>query len=174
MAITDHDTIKGAMNIEIDDFVIIVGEEIKMPHQHILALGIDEEIISREINSAIEEIHDKGGIAVIAHPFRYSKPRIERVDAIEVINGRNFPMQNEKAIKYAMERKYPMTAGSDAHFMWEMGRAYTIMDAESSEEAIEKIRKGETMVKSNMNFFHPLKSSFYSFMEYVKRGFKRV
>ena len=173
MAITDHDTIKGA-DISIDDFIVIPGEEIKTDGGHILAIGIREEIKKRMAVDAIDEIHDKGGIAIIAHPFRFSKPKVEKIDAVEVINGRNFPTQNKKARQYALRRRLPMTAGSDAHFIWECGRAYTLIDAESTDDVIEAILKGETKVGSTLRFYHPVKSQIYSFADFVRRGFKRA
>jgi len=117
MAITDHDTIKGT-NVKVKDFIVIPGEEIKTDGGHILALGIKEEIRSREADVAIEEIHDKGGIAIIAHPFRFMRPNVRKIDAVEVINGRSFPGQNRKARQYALKRMLPFTAGSDVHFIW--------------------------------------------------------
>ena len=174
IAITDHDTIKGAFGIDIEDFVVIPGEEIKTSGGHILAIGIEEEIESRNADEAIDEIHSKGGIAIIAHPFRYSKPGVATIDAVEVINGRNFPMQNKRAMEYAKRRRLPMTAGSDAHFMWEMGRAYTIMEAHDIDEALQAIIKGETRVGSNMTFWHPIKSTVFSSLDFIRRGFKRV
>lgn len=173
MAITDHETTKG-VKTKIDDFLIIPGEEIKTNAGHILALGIYEEIKSRDGEEVIEEIHDNGGIAVIAHPFRFSRPRVKKIDAVEIINGRNFPIQNKRAIIYARKLNYPVTGGSDGHFIWEMGRVYTIMNAENVDDAIEEIKKGRTEVGSNMVFYDPLKSSFFSFLDYVRRGFKRV
>ena len=174
MAITDHDTIKGALNVKVNDFIVIPGEEIKTDGGHILGIGIKEEIKSRVASIAVEEIHDKGGIAIIAHPFRFMKPNVEKIDAAEVINGRAFPRQNKKAMEYAMRRRLPMTAGSDAHFMWEMGRAYTIIDAESIDDILDAILKGKTSVGSNTRFYYPLKSQIYSFADFVRRGFKRV
>ncbi len=174
MAITDHDTIKGALNVSIDNFIVIPGEEIKTDGGHILAIGIKEEIKSRNASDAIDEIHDKGGIAIIAHPFRFSKPNVEAMDAIEVINGRNFPVQNERARQYAVRRRLPMTGGSDAHFMWEVGRAYTVMEAESIDDVIQAILKGKTEVGSSLRFYDPVKSRIYSFADFIRRGCKRV
>jgi len=174
MAVTDHDTIKGAFGIDVKNFIVIPGEEIKTNGGHILAIGIEEEIKSRDAEESIEEIHSKGGIAIIAHPFRFMKPNVEKIDGIEVINGRSFPSQNKKAWQYALRRRLPMTAGSDAHFIWECGRAYTIMEAESIDDVLNCIKRGKTRVGSNLKFYHPLKSQIYSLADFVKRGFKRV
>ncbi len=175
MAVVDHDTVKGALkarNIE-KDFLVIPGMEIKTDKGHILAFGIYEEIKSKEAEEAIDEIHDKGGIAILAHPFRFSRPMI-KTDVVEAINGRSFPSQNIKALKFAKEKNLPCTAGSDAHYLWEAGVAYTIMNAESIDDAIEEILKGRTEIKGGQTFWHPLKCQIYSFSSFVRRGFRRV
>ncbi|KAA0000544.1 MAG: PHP domain-containing protein [Thermoplasmata archaeon] len=172
-AIVDHNTLKGALKVKSSDFLIIPGMEIKTGKGHILALGIKEEVKSRDVVELIEEIHEKGGIAVLAHPFRFSKPHC-KTDAIEVINGRCFPMQNKRAMEYATRHNLPATAGSDGHYMWEMGKAYVEMNAESIDDAIEEILKGRAEAKGEQNFWHPLKCQIYSFTSFVKRGFRRV
>ncbi len=176
MAIVDHHTIKGSIHAinNIKDFIVIPGTEINTPGGHILAMGVLEDIKARDTDEVVEEVHDKGGIAVLAHPFRFMKPNVRKIDAVEVINARSFPSQNERARKYAMERNLPETAGSDSHYLWSLGKAYTVIDADNWEDALEEILKGRTEVYSNYNFFHPIKCSFYSFMSYAKRGFKRV
>ncbi len=175
MAIVDHHTVEGSVKAfrEIKDFLIIPGVEINTDMGHILAFAIMEDIESRNAPEVVEEIHEKGGIAVLAHPFRFSKPKI-KTDAVEAINGRNFPVQNAKGMKFVEKNGFPFTAGSDGHRLWEMGSAYTIMNAESVDEAIEEIMKRKVEVVGKISFLHPLKCQFYSFLSYVERGFKRV
>ena len=110
---------------------------------------------------------------ILAHPFRFSFPQI-KTDVIEVINGRSFPAQNKKATKYAMEKKLPVSAGSDAHFLWEAGVAYTILNAENVDEAIHEIMKGNVKVEGRETIWHPMKCQIYAFGAFVRRGFKRV
>ncbi len=175
MAIVDHHTIKGAMKAknEIKNFLIIPGEEINTEKGHILAFGIEEEIKSRISREVVEEIHDKGGIAILAHPFRFSKPQI-KTDAVEAMNGRNFPIQNRKSMKYVEEKGLPFTAGSDGHNLWEMGKTYTIVDGESVDEVIDEIMKRRVKVEGNESFLHPLKCQFYSLISFMERGFRRI
>ncbi|MBC7080784.1 MAG: PHP domain-containing protein [Thermoplasmatales archaeon] len=173
MAIVDHNTLQGAKNaIKIsENFLVIPGMEIKTRKGHILAIGIEEEINGKE--DIIEEVNEKGGIAIIAHPFRFSRIRIN-ANGIEVMNGRNFPHQNKKAIEYANKKNIPFTAGSDGHYLWEMGKIYIEMDAEKVDDAIEEIMKRRVKVVGENNFFNPFKCKIYSFSSFVKRGFKRV
>jgi len=174
MAIVDHDTMKGAIkarNEKIENFLIIPGMEIKIGKNHVLAIGVDEEIKSRD-EDAIDEIHDKGGIAILAHPFRFYSPTIE-TDVVEIINGRSLPSQNKRAREYAKKIGKPVSAGSDAHFLWEAGVAYTMLNAESVDEAIDEILKGAE-VGGGKGIIHPLKCQAYALASFIRRGFKRV
>lgn len=175
MAIVDHSTLKGALNARVNDFIIIPGMEINTKKGHIIALGIKEEIKSREAEQVIEEIRDKGGISVLAHPFRFSKPKI-RTDAVEALNGRCFPLQNKRAYEYAMKKNLPYTAGSDGHFLWEMGRAYAIINAKNLDDVLDAIMRKEVKIGIDEKnaFRHPLKCKIYSTFDFMKRGFKRV
>ncbi|MEM1513482.1 MAG: PHP domain-containing protein [Candidatus Thermoplasmatota archaeon] len=173
IAVVDHNTLEGArkaMKIS-KNFIVIPGMEIKTTKGHILAIGIEEEINAR--NNIIEEIHQKGGIAIVAHPFRFSKIKIN-ADAIEAINGRNFPYQNKKAIDFANKNSIPFTAGSDGHYLWEMGKIYTEMNAESIDDAIDEIMKKRVIIGGENSFFNPFKCKIYSFSSFVRRGFRRV
>lgn len=175
MAIVDHSTLKGYFNTKnySDDFLIIPGMEIKTDRGHILAFGIEEEIKCTDADEVIDEVHDKGGISILAHPFRFSSPKI-KTDAIEILNGRSFPYQNEKARKYAFKKNLPYTAGSDGHYIWEMGRMKTFIDANDVDEIIGKILRREVEIDGEMNFWNPVKSQIYSFTSFVGRGFRRV
>ncbi len=72
------------------------------------------------------------------HPFdraraasRLARPALERlvaageIDVIEVFNARaTFAEDNAEALAFALAHKLPMSAGSDAHTLMEVGRAY--------------------------------------------------
>ena len=91
--------------------------------------------------SVIDEVKAQDGLIAIPHPFRTSlnpshhfKFPIEKiknkVDAIECFNARMLPGNNEKAQMLAKKLKMPGIGGSDAHFRFEIGRAYTIFDGD--------------------------------------------
>ncbi|HPE63864.1 MAG TPA: PHP domain-containing protein [Methanothrix sp.] len=136
LAVTDHDTIDGAM--EVFDIVkdqqfgleIIIGEEIKTDRGEVLAYFIDEEIEPGPFFDVLSEIRRSGGISAIPHPFdriRKGFSGVElvlgEVDAIEVLNSRC--LFNRKALDLCQDHKKPMLGGSDAHFYREVGRAWT-------------------------------------------------
>jgi len=180
MAITDHNTVKGAFKeYGIENFIIIPGIEISTDRGHLLGLGIKEEIRSRKAEEAIDEIHDKGGVAIIAHPYRIFSGAIKNfeglnVDGIEIFNARSFPSQNKRAAKLAENMKKAVTGGSDAHYAWEAGRGYTIADADSEDEVIEKILKKETKSGGKLSISMPLKSSANALLAYMRRGFIKI
>src|SRR5262249_24117653 len=108
IAITDHDTIEGALRARdlaaraAYRFEVIVGEEISTREGHLLALFLQEPITpDQSIERSIELIHAQGGLAIVAHPFnrvfRHSVQRsvMNRLlrqpevhpDGIETLNG---------------------------------------------------------------------------------------
>jgi len=143
IAVTDHDTIKGGLKVKKlnkdKDFEVIVGSEVKTNFGDLLLYYIDKEIKSREFFSVVDEVRAQNGLIVIPHPFRKSlykshkfKHPIEKiknkVDAIECFNARMLPGNNKKAQVLSKKLDLAGTAGSDAHFKFEIGRAYTIFE----------------------------------------------
>ncbi|WP_292521929.1 PHP domain-containing protein [Methanoculleus sp.] len=141
IAVTDHNTIRGGLEVrkinKDKDFTVIVGSEIQTEIGDIIGLCINEEIRSRVAVDVIEEIKDQGGVIVLPHPFRGHKLNqyiIEQFDAIEVLNGRSTPEENNKALELAKGYNKPFTAGSDAHFAVEIGCVHMRTDIYSSND----------------------------------------
>ncbi len=101
-----------------------------------LVYGLDKEwlLTHPEIRDAsVEEqfrlVHEGGGIVIHAHPFReeFYIPEVrlfpEYVDGVEGVNATHVkrtrkekkPEFNERALAYAAEHDFPITAGSDQH-----------------------------------------------------------
>lgn len=180
MAITDHDTAAGALkSYDLSDFLIVPGIEVSTTWGHLLGLGITADVKSRDVATAIDEIHAQGGITVIPHPYRRSSPSIARiegldVDAVETFNGREFPRQNKKAAALAARHDLPSTGGSDAHQLREAGTGYTIADAETVDDLLACIMAGETKADGATSLGRPLRSAWGTFRRYLDRGFNRV
>ena len=150
IAITDHNTIKGgieAKKYENEDFKVIVGSEISTDRGEIIGLFLSEEVKSKDVQDVISEIKDQNGIIIIPHPFdelRHSafhptEEDVKFIDAIEGFNSRCvFQKYNENAIKFAKKHDLMITAGSDAHFLNEIGNAGIITETEDIREAILK------------------------------------
>ncbi|HDS59690.1 MAG TPA: PHP domain-containing protein [Thermoplasmatales archaeon] len=182
MAITDHNTTEGAFrHIRLDDFLVIPGIEISTERGHLLGLGIQEPVTSRAAVEAVEEIHHAGGIAVVPHPGRTLSGTMKHfddlaIDAIEACNGRSFPAQNRRAAALAGRREKGVTGGSDGHFAWEVGSAYTVAEPrpETVDDLLEVIRKKQTTCASLPSLLRPLRASAAALARYVSDGFARV
>lgn len=161
VAITDHDTAKAwdvfaRIGRELD-VVVILGEEITVLKEkriagHLIGLFLQQEIKSRNYLEVVDEIKSQDGLLMAAHPFdifRTSCSCLEeirqKIDLVEVFNARGyFQRYNKRAEEYADANKIAKVAGSDAHTPEEIGNAYTIVDADSLEEARKKLKEGKT------------------------------
>ena len=152
VAVTDHNTTKGSRAVskinKDRDFEVIISNEIKTQYGDILVYYIQEEIRSRDIFEILDKADEQDALVSIAHPFRpwflrsvrfrYPLEKIaKRIDAIESINARTFSWENKKAERAAESLKLAKSAGSDAHFSFEVGRASTVFEG-SLRDAIKK------------------------------------
>jgi predicted metal-dependent phosphoesterase TrpH len=140
VAVADHNTIAGALKLrEIAPFKVIVAEEIATTGGEIMGLFLSEGInpgISPQ--EAISRIRNQGGLVAIPHPFGRSLPWhgnvltsveiLSQVDIIEAFNSRTpFFASIRRAQMLAKEQGKAASAGSDAHTLGEIGRAYVEM-----------------------------------------------
>jgi hypothetical protein len=156
VAITDHNTIAGALALkEIAPFLVIVGEEIDTTKGEILGLFLKEEIAGGLTpQEAMARIREQGGLVGVSHPLdrlRRSAMRqvalldiLDELDFLEGFNSRvTFPSDNRKAQALAQAQGLPMTAGSDAHTTYEIGRAYVEMPPfNGPEDFLENLAQG--------------------------------
>jgi predicted metal-dependent phosphoesterase TrpH len=157
VAVTDHNTIKGsleALKINKDpDFEVIVGSEIKTEYGDVLGLFLNEEIKTHSFDNVIDEIRSQGGISVLAHPYRqYNAPEeiVAKVDLVEGFNARSKSFHNDKSLKLADTFNKPMTAGSDTHLYFEVGKG-TVSVEENIENAL---KKGNTKIEGNESSYY--------------------
>lgn len=140
IAIADHNTVTGALKLkEIAPFKVIVAEEILTPVGEIMGLFLNESV-PRGLSpqETIYRIRNQGGLVAIPHPFGRSLPWnnnmltsaevLSQVDIIETFNSRT-PFSNSiaRARELAREQGKVTSAGSDAHTLGEIGRAYVEM-----------------------------------------------
>jgi len=156
LAITDHDTLRGAERArpvaEREGVVLIPGVEVESRGGHILALGVSEPPEpGGSLAEVLEAVEDQGGVSVLAHPFNLLAPRgwsyreLVRLDAVEVVNASQilFPISRRLAVRLAEALGKPMVAGSDAHLPEAVGKAFTIFEACGDEDdLLEALRKG--------------------------------
>lgn len=148
LAITDHDTIDGALEAAHLAAAgwgpqVIVGEEVSSREGHILALFISHRVPPRlSAAETVAAIHEQAGLAVAAHPYwrlghssatglAYSVgDGIAEIgfDAVEVVNGAFTPgmvLANWQARQAAGALGYAAVGGSDAHVKHALGWGHT-------------------------------------------------
>jgi len=143
VAVTDHETVKGGLDarrVALGDLTVIVGYETRIQKQDVICLFVEEETRARSIAELHDKIRENGGITVLAHPYRMfmlaNRETFLNVDAIEVLNARLSRDRNGRALELANDLHMPKVAGSDAHTLCEIGRAYTIVKGDNPREEI--------------------------------------
>ena len=136
ICVTDHNAIAVAQQLASDyPERVIVGEEVKTAERvDIIGLYIRELIPQgTPALETCERIRSQGGIVYVPHPFAGGKGgggrllvQIEHaIDVLEAFNARlHDPTLNERAATWARARRLPLGAGSDAHTLHEVGRAW--------------------------------------------------
>jgi predicted metal-dependent phosphoesterase TrpH len=136
LVITDHNTIAGALAaVEFDPERAIIGEEIMTSEGELLAAFVREEVPQDLLpEEAISRLRDQGAFISVSHPFdttrngHWQRAVLERiaplVDAIEVFNSRCISNEaNRQAKAFSELHGLLGTVGSDAHALFEVGRA---------------------------------------------------
>ena len=140
IAVTDHNSLEGARAVEpLAPFMVVIGEEVRSAEGEITGLFLEDTVPPGL--TAVEtarRIKDQGGVVSIPHPFdRFRRGVISRdaldqivpyVDIVEVFNSRNsLDADNRKAREFADEHGLLVSAVSDAHLPFELGRTYVEM-----------------------------------------------
>ncbi|MGB9714250.1 MAG: PHP domain-containing protein [Candidatus Bathyarchaeales archaeon] len=152
IAITDHDTIEGAIKMAgTAHCLVIPGIEVTSLDGHVIGLNVEELIPPKlSVDETMDRIHEAGGIAVACHPSAFFKESLgkrtsAKFDAVEVINSSAIPFNRsvKRSEKIASMLRVAKVAGSDAHYGPEIGCAYTVVDAEPDiGEIVKAIGKG--------------------------------
>ena len=166
VVITDHDEIEEsryAASIAPEYGLLgIPGVEVSTANGHLLAIGVsDAPEPGRPIQETVTRVRELDGAAVVPHPFQRSRHGVRRrhipdADAIEVYNSMLFTgYRNRRANVYAVENAYPKVGASDAHYLPNVGRAYTEIDLAEPVDSptdvdparvVERIRDGDTAI----------------------------
>jgi len=169
IAITDHNTIEGALFAkeleELYDVEVVVGEEVSSTEGHVLGLFLTEEI--RPGLSALEtirQITDQGGVAIIPHPFSsqgvfgpFGRTAFAAAisdlafHALEVYNSVPYlGWANRVAAKmFSGGQGIAAVGGSDAHMIHSIGRGYTVFRGTTAEDLRRSINELETRAEAD-------------------------
>jgi predicted metal-dependent phosphoesterase TrpH len=172
IAITDHDTIEGALraaehSARTEGVAVIVGEEVSSRQGHILGLFLERRIRpGMSAAATVDEIHRQGGLAIAAHPFWRTARMAERLggpvhgigwlaaeldfDAVEVENSTpGLGFANILARRLADGAGCSCVGGSDAHILEAVGKAATTFNGRSPRALRTAIEKGTAVPVSS-------------------------
>lgn len=168
IAITDHDTIKGAeeaKKIESEFRVkVIKGQEVGTKDGHLVAIFIEKFIFpQRPILNTIREIHKQGGLVIVPHPFApfslgVSEETIfkiyKEVEGIEVFNGSLMGWIHRGKAKKLNSEIFNLApiASSDAHVLSQVGMGYTVFNGKSPSDLYFSIKNKLTRPENCFNF----------------------
>ncbi len=153
VVITDHNTLRGARDaVKLDPQHFIMGEEILTTGGELLAAYVQEEIPrGLPYMEVLKMLKEQGAFISVSHPFDATRNGhwelkdleaiLPYIDAVEVFNSRcTFADANDQALAFARQHGLPGTAGSDAHGVIELGRAFLSVpeftDAASLRQAV--------------------------------------
>ncbi|MGE5390254.1 MAG: PHP domain-containing protein [Deltaproteobacteria bacterium] len=144
VAITDHDSFGGsaeAIDIAPADMMIIPGAEYASDQGHLLVYFLKEGLEKGELcrdprgrfywQDIVGEAHLQGAVVFLAHPYKPFRDHdpllLEQIDGLEVYNSRASLCKNTaangQALQTAVTWQKPFSAGSDAHWLGEIGGA---------------------------------------------------
>lgn len=186
-AVTDHNSIEGSLQAcEVArerGLVAVRAFEVSAAEGHVLAYGV-AELVPRGLSTSetIDRIHAQGGVAVAAHPKRFPSgiglelARTAPFDAIEVLNGGSSRRSNALARKVAELKRCPMTAGSDAHSLDQIGKSYSVIeDCSSEDDVLKAIRSGRVSIGGrSRSMVEGVVYSIETLLEWLKGDLKRL
>jgi len=191
VTITDHDSIDGCLYLlnrfpDLTDFFISEEVETWFPQTrqriHVNVFGIDE-VQHREIQRLRANIYDlhaylrqQNILASANHMFQnyrmrnsprqYLEEMLRMFDVFEVKNGAMATQHNrliEDLMGVVREKRgaVSLVAGSDAHTLAPLALVYTVAEAATPAEFLERVRSGECFVWGSEMGFRVLLSDVY-------------
>ncbi|GAC1390515.1 MAG: PHP domain-containing protein [Candidatus Saccharimonadales bacterium] len=180
IAVTDHNSIKNAVNIhkKLGD-QIVVGEEIMTTAGEIIGLYLTSRIEpGLSAIETVKQIKDQHGLVYIPHPFETRRrglhpatleELIDYIDIIEVCNGRAF-LQNRSSqtVVWARLNHILGSASSDAHGSKGLGRTYTQVSEVPTRDTLLHLIKSGTLIATRPS----LQSLLYPKYHFLRRKIK--
>lgn len=184
IVITDHNTTRGALEAYgLDPHRVIIGEEIMTTQGELLAAFVQEEIpAGLTPMQTIERLKEQGAFISVSHPFdiyrnSYWKPTdlekiIPFIDAIETFNARCMSAKtNQQAQAFAQQHRLAGTAGSDAHAIFELGRAVMLLPEFSTADELRSVIR---QAKFNARLSSPLVHFYSRYAVWYKKIFPNL
>lgn len=185
IAVTDHNEFRAFADLRDNGKVIIIpAEEVSSTEGHILAYGIDRQIPrGLGVQETIDAIHAAGGVAFVAHPYRWWSGLGEEnalrfpFDGLEALNARSVRKSNRKSLALAKRVGKPVVAGSDAHSPPRIGSGHLVLPdgLHTWQEVLTAVMAGQgEPVSTNRHKVASLRYGFKSISQWMRRGFRRM
>lgn len=171
IAISDHDTIEGALKAQelmknkSYRFQLIIGEEITTQEGHIVGLFLKEVIPANlSVQETLARIRVQKGLAIASHPFYHSKMKHARyatmdgigattllrnnafIDAIEIVNAT--PTLSDENLAASILNKTLLfnaeVGNSDAHILAAIGMGYTLFEGKTAQDFRRAVLQHQT------------------------------
>lgn len=171
IAITDHDTIAGALAAQrlAGEYgvEVIVGEEVSTQEGHLLALFIEKHLEPRRpAAETIAAVHAQGGLCFPAHPYAGVVPSMGRhgmarrcagpapewpVDGLEAFNASLWQdRSNLRAAAISGELGLTPIGGSDSHHLATLGMGYTLFPGHTAAQLRAALDDGATRAEGQL------------------------
>jgi predicted metal-dependent phosphoesterase TrpH len=165
VAISDHDTIEGAVaaqrysqryKADFGHLDIIIASEITSRDGDVMGL-----FLSRDVSAGMSAaetayaIHAQGGLAIAVHPFSFLLPGVVKgvkgrihslpLDGVETRNGTPTEFLSNHLARWLNRRwqALPETGGTDAHYLPTVGQAYTLFPGQTAADFRRALTAGQ-------------------------------
>jgi predicted metal-dependent phosphoesterase TrpH len=146
LAITDHDTVEGAFELQERvrqqgaSLEVIVGEERTLADgSHLIGLFLKQALVSAHLAEVIAEITTQGGLCLIPHPFRRKDGLLRngleplqalagQVAGFELFSAKCSYAENERAKELLQVPGLSPFGGSDAHYESDLGESLNVVE----------------------------------------------
>ncbi len=165
IVLTEHRQFNRAADYRAleDRFGVLVlrASEVETDYGHMLVFGVNDDILRRfdfaNVRLPAQEVIDGvarlAGVVVPCHPGRptvglcehyETKPPLENVAAVELLNGGSRKGENERTAALVERFGYHAIGGSDSHMVSLIGLCATRFEAEvrSIDELVRELRSG--------------------------------
>lgn len=167
VCLTDHNYIWQQSEIEDlkqkHGFLVMRGNEITTDQGDMLVFGMYRDVKGIiKLADLRQEIVEAEAFMIVAHPIRgflvfgagqvgltpektMERELFQLVDAVEVLNGKVTKQENEFALKVARGLGLPITGGSDAHEVEEIGKYATHFPGviKNEQDLLAALKKGD-------------------------------
>ncbi|SMO59977.1 hypothetical protein SAMN06265171_103107 [Chryseobacterium rhizoplanae] len=124
VVLTDHETIKGSLELQRKikeqnlNVEIPTAAEYKTDRGDVIALNIKNEITDMKWEEFYKNAKEQNAILILPHPYdghTQIEELAQAVDVIEVFNARSSVINNYKSYLLALKYKKPVIWSSDSH-----------------------------------------------------------